>query len=71
MCEELDRIVKRGQVKYIMDLLEDLGEVPPELIDEVNAITDMEVLSKIHMLAARATSIEDFRAKLEDLSVFS
>ena len=75
MCEALDRIenrgIKRGQVKYIMDLLEDLGEVPPELIDEVNAITDMEMLSKIHMLAARATSIEDFRAKLADMCVFS
>ena len=63
--EELNRIEHKADA--VCELLEDLGEIPQELQDEIYAERDLEVLSKMLKLAAKAKSIEDFRAKLEEM----
>ena len=51
-----------------MDLLSDLGEVPKEMKDKICAEKDLETLRKMHKLAAKATSIEEFQDKLLTLN---
>ncbi|MBR6150237.1 MAG: hypothetical protein IKQ25_03060 [Lachnospiraceae bacterium] len=63
--EELNRIEHKADA--VCELLEDLGEIPQELQDEIYAERDLEVLSKMHKLAAKAKSIEEFQAKLEEM----
>jgi hypothetical protein len=43
------------------------GEVPQELKNEIGLEKDPEVLTKMLKMAAQAKSIEDFRAKLEEM----
>ncbi len=49
-----------GQAEYIIELLEDVGEVPEALKNLIMRQTNLETLSKWHKLAARTQSIEDF-----------
>lgn len=49
-----------GKAEYIIELLEDVGEVSDSLRDLIMSQTDFAVLSKWHKLAARTQSIEDF-----------
>ena len=63
--EELNRIEHKADA--VCELLEDLGEIPQKLQDEIYAERDLNVLSKMLKLAAKAKSIEDFQAKLEEM----
>ncbi len=47
----------------VLELLEDLGEIPQALHDEIMAEEDLPSLKKWHKVAARAESIEDFYGK--------
>ncbi len=49
----------------IIELLEDLGEVPESIIDSLEHITDSKELSRLHKAAAKAKSIEEFEASLQ------
>ncbi len=51
----------------VLDLLEDTGRIPRELIDAVHKEQDMERLRRWHKLAARVKSIEEFQQKYLDL----
>ena len=55
-----------GKVESVLELLEDLGEIPEDLLATVRAETDLEVLKKWHKLAAKAESIEDFIDKIKE-----
>ena len=67
-CREARREERReANVGYILDLLADLGDVPEELIMKINAQQDNESLRKLHKLAARADSIEDFEEQMEEV----
>ena len=63
--EELNRIEHKADA--VCELLEDLGEISQELQDEIYAERDLNVLSKMLKLAAKAKSIADFQAKLEEM----
>lgn len=52
--------IAEGKVEDILDLLEDLGPVPGKLRESLSAISDIEALRKLHKLAARAGSLEEF-----------
>ena len=52
-----------GKAEYILDLLEDLGEVPPELRTRIFKERNLEVLKKWHKAAARAETLEEFMEK--------
>ncbi|MDE5699674.1 MAG: hypothetical protein K2I96_20070 [Lachnospiraceae bacterium] len=49
-----------GQAEYIIELLEDVGEVPEALKNLIMRQTNLETLSKWHKLAAGTQSIEHF-----------
>lgn len=50
-------------VQNIMELLEDIGTVPDELCEKLNAINNIPTLKKYQKLAARANSIDEFAEK--------
>ena len=53
-----------GRAKSVLELLEDLGNVPEELRSRILQETDLAVLKKWHKEAARAKSLEEFMEKL-------
>lgn len=58
---------KETFIETITDLLEDLGPVSEELNEKLNEIDDSILLKRVHKLAARVDSIEDFEEKLDQL----
>lgn len=51
----------KGKAEYILQLLETLGEVPQDLRDKIKAERNTQVLDRLHLSAARADSIPQFR----------
>lgn len=50
----------------IIQLLELLGPVPEELIQKIDDIDDLDILNQWLLIAAKASSIEDFEEKIKD-----
>ena len=50
-----------GKIEAILELLNDIGTVPDDLKQTIEAETDANTLSTWHKLAARVESIEEFR----------
>ncbi len=55
-----DHAVHRTRVNDIIELLEDLGEVPESLQEKLALIKDEGMLKQLHKAAAHADSIEAF-----------
>lgn len=53
-------ILKRSQ-QVILDLLEDLGDIPEDISDRINGEEDLETLRRWHKAAARTESFPAFR----------
>ena len=49
----------------ILELLEDLGEIPKELQDKIESLEDLGKLKVLHKMAARADSIGVFEQEAE------
>ena len=76
MCEIADRIrqegkeagkaegIIEGKIESILELLEDLGNIPRQLIQRISKETNSEVLSQWHKYAAKASSFAEFEAKM-------
>ena len=72
MCEIADRIRNegreegrlRGMADAIMELLEELGQVPQRIVELIRAEDNLGVLSRWHKSAARAGSIAEFEANM-------
>ena len=58
---------KETTIENILDLLEDLGDIPTDLSDHLEGIEDMDCLKKLHKTAARVDSIEEFEEKMDEL----
>ena len=52
-----------GKIQDILELLEDIGTVPDDLKQVIEAETDSNTLSTWLKPAAKAESIEEFREK--------
>ena len=52
-----------GKIEDILELLEDIGTVPDDLKQVIEAETNSNTLRTWHKLAAKAESIEEFREK--------
>jgi hypothetical protein len=52
-----------GKIEDILELLEGLGNIPSDLEFWIRQETDLKVLKWWVQLAAKATSIEEFREK--------
>ena len=72
MCEIADRIrqegreagIIQGKIEDILELLEELGNIPKQLLQRISIETNSEVLSKWHKYAAKASSFAEFEAKM-------
>ena len=68
MCEIADRIRQEGliegKIESILELLEELGNIPKQLIQRITQETNLEILSKWHKYAAKASSFAEFEAKM-------
>lgn len=53
-----------GRIDSILELLEDLGEIPQELRDKIEEQEDIATLKAWHKLAAKAESIEQFMEQM-------
>ena len=49
----------------ILDLLEDLGDIPEDIQSRINAEEDTQVLRRWHKAAAKAVSFDAFREKMK------
>ncbi|MDY4668581.1 MAG: hypothetical protein SO415_01095 [Oliverpabstia sp.] len=50
----------------VLELLEELGEIPEELQDKIGRLEDVVKLKSLHKMAARADSISAFEKETED-----
>ena len=72
MCEIADRIREEGKnvgrlesrIEDILELLEELGQVPQRIVELIRAEDNLGVLSRWHKSAARAGSIAEFEANM-------
>lgn len=53
--------------EFILELLEDLGEVPEEFRDSLAKETDEAYLKAIHKAAAKSESIKEFQNKAREI----
>ena len=49
-----------GKIEAILELLEELGQVPQQMVELIRAEDNQAVLSKWHKSAAKAESIAEF-----------
>ena len=56
--------ITQGKINDILDLLNDLGEIPISLEEQITAQKDEEILRAWLRLAAKAESIEDFTKQI-------
>ena len=52
-----------GRKEGIVEILEELGEIPEVLWNRIKLEDDVEVLKKWNLIAAKASSIEEFRER--------
>lgn len=76
MCEIADRIREEGReegksagrleskIEDILELLEELGQVPQRIVEHIRSEDNLNILSRWHKSAARATSITEFEANM-------
>lgn len=80
MCEITDRIRNEGKEEgrvegreegrvegmmgAILELLEEIGQVPRRIAELIQAEHDLGVLSRWHKIAAKASSIAEFEANM-------
>jgi predicted transposase YdaD len=57
----------KGRIASTLELLEDLGPVPDELKTQLERIEDLTLLKQLHRVAAKADSIEQFKATIDEL----
>lgn len=62
--EEYEDGLSQGKIESILELLEDLGEIPEELQRKILGEKDMHVVTKWLKIAAKADSIEEFQEKM-------
>ena len=62
MWENVGR--KEGKIEDILELLEDLGDIPKELREKIEKQEDMITIKAWLKLAAKAESIEQFTKQM-------
>ena len=51
-------------LEMLLELMNDLGEIPDELRNRITSEKDLETLKKWHRLAARSESLDEFLKKM-------
>ena len=60
LAEGMEKGIAQGRINGILDLLGELGEIPPSLEEQITAQKDEEILRTWLKLAAKAGSMEEF-----------
>lgn len=55
---------KEDRIEAILELLEDIGCVPDDMRTRLEAVDDLDELKRLHKVAAKAGSIEEFEAAM-------
>lgn len=63
--EEFEGGLLQGKIESIIELLNDLGEIPEELQTKIMSEKDLQALNYWLKLAAKANSIEEFQEKMQ------
>lgn len=53
-----------GKAEAIIELLSEIGDVPPSLMEKITAQGNLEVLGKWLKLAAKSPTIQEFMSKM-------
>ena len=72
MCEIADKIrqegratgIIEGKIESILELLEELGNIPKQLIQRISKETNSDILNNWLKCAAKASSFAEFEAKM-------
>ncbi len=64
LAEGMEKGITQGKIYDILDLLNDLGEIPPALKERITSQKDDTTLRAWLKLAAKAESIEDFTKQI-------
>lgn len=64
MLKAFEDMKAEGKMESILELLEELGQVPQRIVDLIRAEEDLDVLRKWLKTAAKAKSIEEFEAHM-------
>lgn len=67
--KEIREEARTNALQTILDLLEDYGEIPHALVEQLNQEQDPEMLRRWIKLAARAENIRDFQQKITGASL--
>ena len=65
--EATQEAVKENTIENILELLEDVGNIPSDLSERLENIQDIDCLKKLHKIAARVDSIEEFEEKMREI----
>ena len=60
----IEQGLRAGVQGAILELLEELGQVPQQIVKLIRAEDDQVILSKWHKSAARVSSIAEFEANM-------
>ena len=52
-----------GALELLLGLLDELGEIPDDMWEQMRGEIDLGVIKKWNFIAARASSIEEFRER--------
>lgn len=64
LMEERNDGKLEGRIESVLELLEDLGDIPQELREKIEEQEDITIIKSWHKLAAKAESIEQFREQM-------
>lgn len=53
----------RGKIEAVLELLEDIADIPSSLKKQIEVQTDLDVLKQWHKLAAKCETLEEFQEK--------
>ena len=64
MCKAFEDYRLEGKIESIVELLEELGQIPQRVVELIKAEDDPDIISKWLKSAARAASIAEFEANM-------
>ena len=59
--------VHNAKVEAILELLEEVGDVPDSVSETLEQTTDMEYLKKLHKIAVHVGTMEEFEEKMNEV----
>lgn len=64
MAQGIAQGIAKGIAQDILDLLEELGEIPEDVVARIQVEESLDTLRRWHKAAARVESFTDFREKM-------